>query len=417
MPENPLNEVLFREEELNKCVNCGVCHSVCPTYLNLGREGLTARGKIFLLRAIAEGRLKPTKSVADEFDDCLACYACQTVCPANVRTEKLWTTSRQDLAKYSSTNWKKKLGFHFTIRKPRIFNFLIRLGGFLGYDRKVDFHKRNGTRELLPFKGAPYLFRLRESYEPDGEPLGSVALLLGCSVNIYAPEVVDAVIKLLVAGGWSVKIPRKQVCCGAPAINNGDWNTARKLAKKNLKVFTSAGTDYITSCDATCGGALGHDYSELFLRDKRLKPEFDEFSGKVVRIDGLIHESIQKGRLAFGSLKRSITLHDSCHSIHTGPTPLWREILSQVPEINLVEMDKSDHCCGFGGSYMFFHPKTSVIIADQKLQNAARSGAEEILVSSPGCMIRLKSLEQYKKNTRLKIRHIAELLAECINTD
>lgn len=417
MNPNPLIETASHAEELHKCVNCGVCQAVCPTYLTQGREALTARGKINLLTAILDGRLKPTGSVAGEFDDCLTCYACQTVCPAGVRTEKLWTSARQDLANFSTTSWKKRLALRLIIGKPALFRSLIFWSGKLGYPRGHDDHQKSRLRGLLPFNGAPYQRRPESEFRPSQKPLGTITLFLGCSVNIYLPEVADAVVKLLTAGGWQVSIPRHQVCCGAPAINNGDWATARKLAKINLGLISQQKSKYVTSCDATCGGALKFDYPELFKRNKSLGSQVEQLSEQTLRVDQLLFQSLQADRLKFKPLMKRITLHDSCHATHLGDRSRWRDLIAGLEGLKLNEMEHSDHCCGFGGSYMFFHQATSRKIAERKLDFARETGVSEILVSSPGCLIRLKSLAQYKHNSNIRIRHIAELLAEQIETD
>jgi len=418
MKKLPLLEIAAREEELYKCVNCGLCQSVCPTYLVTGHEGKTARGKILLMRGLLEDLLEPSVSISNIFDDCLTCYACQTVCPAGVKTERLWTSARQDLASSSLTTWIKRIGLRLTIGKPWIFNKLAHLAGLsFGFNRDNHRGAVLKGRLLFPFSGAPYLRSLKEEYEPVEEVSGSVGLLLGCSSNLFTPWVVDAAIKLLNAAGWRVIIPHDQVCCGAPAINNGDWKTAKRLAKENIQLFNDLEADYITSCDATCAGAFIKDYLEIFANDEEFLKEAKRLSSKTLQLGQLLDIALDANRLRFNPIKTSITIHDSCHSTHLTGGPGWRKLLQTIEGISIIEMNDSDHCCGFGGSYTFFHPNTAAKIAEQKLLNARETDVKQVLVGSPGCMIRLQSPGVNPQNNQdIEIRHVAELLAELVNT-
>lgn len=394
-----MQNIIARKDELLKCVNCGLCQSVCPTYLLERHEGLTARGKIVLLKGLIDGTVKPSSSVANLFDNCLTCYACQSVCPAGVRTERLWTAARQDLAKWSKIGLVKRFGIRWTVGKPLLFNAEALVGGKLW-----------GT----PISSsAPYIRQLQEEYLPDGKVFCSIGLLLGCSSNLLAPSVIDSTIKLLTACGYRVVIPKQQVCCGAPAINNGDWDTARQLALMNANIFAGFDLDYVTSPDVTCGGAMANDYPEIFEKSPNSNELIHQLSNKVVGLDQLLFAAIEKNRLHFRSVDIKVTLHDSCHSTHIGDGNRWRDILSTVLDLN--EMHNSDHCCGFGGSYVFAHRNSSKQIAEVKISNAKDTKTGQLLVTSPGCMLRLQSANNSKNE--LQVRHVTELLAELVIND
>ncbi|MDP8238952.1 MAG: (Fe-S)-binding protein [Candidatus Hatepunaea meridiana] len=410
-----LPEVSLRTEELDKCVNCGMCQAVCPTFIVKGHEGLTARGKIELLKRLLNNTLEPSKSIADLFDDCLTCYACQSVCQAGVKTERLWTASRQDLGKYSTTGRIKHLGLNWTVGKPKLFNLEVGLFGILaGFNRNNPASARLGKYSLPIYCGAPYLKHLHNDYPPMGKEVGSVGLLLGCSVNLSTPWVADAVILLLNAAGWRVIIPKDQVCCGAPAINNACWDIAKRLAKNNLKVFNKLGVDRITSSDATCAGAFKYDYKELFFNDDEVLPVVSKFADMTVDLSTLLSEAYDDDRIEFDAYKAVVTLHDSCHVTNVGGGSRWLELLSAIDELEIKELKDSEHCCGFGGSYAFFHNDTSFKIAERKMQRVVESGAEQVLVGSPGCLLRLQSVVNNNFDRDIKVRHVSELLAEAI---
>lgn len=406
-----LAEIRAREDELQKCVNCGLCQAVCPTYIVDGHEGKTARGKITLMRGMLEGMIKPSVSIADLADDCLTCYACQSVCPAGVKTERLWTALREDLAPLAtSAKWKGR-ALRWTVGRPRIFRALVkRHGRREGFDRNRPGEARL-TRYGLPlFKGAPYLETLPEEYEAARKPQGRVGLLIGCSGNLSAPWAVDAAITLLRSSGWTVVIPKKQGCCGAPAINNGQWKLAKRLARANIALFSGCRVDFVTSPDATCSAAMGHDYPNLLTVDEVELAEAKELASKSVELSALLGRALDDGRLKFHPLKVTVTIHDSCHSTHLGGGSRWRDLLRAIPGLEIREMKDSVQCCGFGGSYAVTHRHSSDRIAWRKMENVLETGAELVLVGSPGCQIRLQTMEQPEKPFP-QVRLAAELIA------
>jgi len=409
-----LTEVSLRADELDKCVNCGLCLEKCPTYLIKRTEGLTARGKIVLLKALLEETIEPSTRIADLFDDCLTCYACQSICTAGVQTQRLWITARQDLRGLTANSKMKHIGLSWTIGRPKLFEFEVKLAGLLkGFDQNDHDQARLGKWSLPIFKGAPYIKLLANEY-PVVNEVGSVGMLLGCSVNLSTPWVADAVIKLLNAAGWRVIIPKEQVCCGEPAINNASWDIARKLAIRNISVFNELGVDKVVSADGTCSSAFSHDYIELFQNDDQALVDATKLAQITTDLGSLLAEALDDGRLKFGNYERVVvTLHDSCHITHVGGGSRWRDLLNAVEGLEIRELSDSDHCCGFGGSYAFFHNDTSVKIAERKINKAIETGAEEILVGSPGCALRLQSVVN-NTSKNIIVRHAAELLAEAI---
>lgn len=231
----------------------------------------------------------------------------------------------------------------------------------------------------------------------------------------FTPWILDSLIKLLVRGGWEVIISKKQGCCGAPAINNGEWSTAKKLAKKNINTFLDLGVDYITSPDATCVTVLANDYKEIFSSDDAMFEKSVMLSKLIVRPDKLIFDSLSSGDLSFSTAPFAVTIHDSCHETHTGSKANWRGILGQVDELKIVEMKNSDHCCGFGGSFSFRFPNEADKITKQKLSYTRNTGVRQVLVGSPGCLIKIQSSVKLDSEQDIEVRHVTELLADIIN--
>jgi len=406
-----LTEIEARADELAKCVNCGLCQAVCPTYILDGHEGKTARGKIEMMRKMLAGELKPSTRIADLADDCLTCYACQTVCPAGVKTERLWTALRQDLAPLASDAGRKGRALRWSIGSPKLMRLAVKRYAKLdGFDRHNPAMARLGRFGLPLFKEAPYIDSLQEIYPGIGSEKGRVGLLIGCSGNYSTPWAVDAAISLLRTIGWTVVVPSTQGCCGAPAINNGQWKLAGKLARQTIETFLAHDVQYITSPDATCSSCLAHDYLNLFAANDDVLLGAKEIASKTVELGNLLGMALDEGLLKFHPLKVAVTVHDSCHSIHSGGGNRWRDLLNAIPGLEIREMRESSVCCGFGGSYALLHRESSDRIAARKRQNAGDTGAEIVLVSSPGCQIRLQTADGVSENSP-SIRYVAELLA------
>lgn len=405
-----LLEIAARAEELDKCVNCGLCQAVCPTFLIERHEGRTARGKIALLKKLLEEQIEPSPSIADLADDCLTCYACQTVCPAGVKTERLWTAMREDLNVLSTTTKKKSLALRWTVGNPAVFRRVVRrLSNVEGFDRNRPSLARLSRYGLPIFKGAPYLDKVKEIYPAIGKEIGRVGLLIGCSGNLTAPWAVDSTITLLRQCGWTVVIPKDQGCCGAPAINNGQWKLAKRLARHNLAIFDNLDIQAVTSPDATCIAAMSHDYLNLFLGEETGEFSVERIAGKAIELSHLAAKALEEERIHFNPFKAVVTIHDSCHSTHVGKSARWRELLKAIPGLEIREMAESSLCCGFGGSFSVLHRETADKIADRKMNNAISTGAEIVIVGSPACQIRLQTNNSGENQPQ--VRMAVELIA------
>ncbi|MFN3821109.1 MAG: (Fe-S)-binding protein [bacterium] len=403
-------EIALRENEISKCVHCGLCQAVCPTYLVERHEGKNARGKIVLLKGLLSGELKPNAYLADWFDDCLTCYACQSVCPSGVQTSRLWTAARQDLASVATHTSRKRLILRWTLGKPRLFRSLLRIGSLVnGINPHFHFLARLDHGRIPISRKAPYQHKVQKIYEPpDGTPLGSVGLVIGCLGDISLPWAVDGAISLLVKSGWRVILPKPQGCCGAPAINNGDWELARSLAIRLAKLFSKWDWDFVTSPDATCTSTIRHDWQEIFLSQGGAREGVKKLSSKVRGLWELVETGIKAGRLEFKDTHTRVALHHSCHSFHLPPANRWEVVLRKIPGLEIVPMEDEHLCCGFGGSYAKYYPEQSYRIAQRKIRKAKESGAEIMLVGSPGCLIRLNGVDEGS----IPVEYIAHFLAE-----
>ena len=388
--------------ELDKCAACGACHAVCPVY-NLSKDdSLSARGRIHLLKAVAEGNLDARYVTKEIFDKCLLCYACETVCPSSVKTSAIWIKAREYFCREIGGGLKgaaiRRISNWDSLKKA------VRIGK--GLQRIVpDFVI--GEERFAPELADKFILDvLPDRVAPAGERKYRVGYFVGCVSNFFLGEIAVAAINVLSKLGCEVIIPKEQVCCGAPAFNNGEFDAARKLARKNVEVFLNSGVDIITSADATCGGSFCHEYNQLLAGEDG----FDEFSGKYRELNGLMSELGLGDEL--NPVVSKVTYHDSCHLRHTqGVRNLPRELLKSLPGVNFVEMEGAELCCGFGGSFSMFHAADAASISRDKLDYARHAEADEIAAGSPGCVLKLKDQAE-RSGFDIKVKHIVEFINE-----
>lgn len=398
-------KVFFDEaamEEINRCAACGVCHSVCPVYNLTGDETLSARGRIRILKAIIEDEIDPSKVGRSIFDRCLLCYACATACPSGVRTDKIWIYAREAFARYLGSGVKGTV--IKAVSRPQSLPRYMEWGKRF---QRIIPSVNIGIGSFRPLLAERFLLDILPEIIPArGEKKYRVGYFVGCVSNFFLGEIGLAAISSLSALGCEVVIPKDQVCCGAPAFNNGEIEAAQGLAKRNVESFLKADVDIVTSADATCGGSFNHEYRQLLGSDG----DYEEFAGKYREIHELILELGLPPDLR--EIPAKVTYHDSCHLRHTqGVWKAPRQLLKSLPGVDFREMADSELCCGFGGSFSLFHAKDSTRISEEKLDNAIAAGAGELAAGSPGCILKLRE-EARIRELPIKIKHTLEFLAE-----
>jgi glycolate oxidase iron-sulfur subunit len=230
--------------------------------------------------------------------------------------------------------------------------------------------------------------------------------------NYLLPDIAYATISVLSKLGYEVVIPHRQLCCGAPAFNNGDFKTARKLAQWNINVFLDAGVDMVVSADGTCGGAFTHEYEILFGEDD---PKYQEFKIRCSELLTLIAKRLESMQPERTPINTSVTIHDSCHVIHTqGITDAPRQLMQAIPGVDIAEKVRSDHCCGFGGSFNVMFPDIADEITALRVNEMTKTDAQVVVASSPGCILKLRE-QMDKQGLDIKVMHPLELLDESLN--
>jgi glycolate oxidase iron-sulfur subunit len=394
---------------LQQCMHCGLCLPSCPTYMETGMERNSPRGRISLMRAIADEELETTPAFADEMSYCLGCLACTTACPAGVDYGTLFEAARGEVERsgVASAPGRSFLRF-FTLRFLLFRPWALRLEG-----RLVGFYQTSGLRSLVRGSGIFSILPRRLSElerqmpavkkefsdeiievveKPPGGARLRVAMLTGCIQDISFSDVNRATVDVLLANGCEVATPRRQSCCGSLHVHNGDLESARALAKRQMDMIDPAKFDAIISNSAGCGSHLkryGH-----FLADDPLQAErAGAWSAKVRDIsEWLVEIGFRRPKPpAAGAPPVAATYHEACHLCHGQKiTSQPREILRAIPGLELRECTESTMCCGSAGIYSLTQPKTASWLRDRKVAHIRETGASVVATANPGCQLQIQ---------------------------
>ncbi len=393
------------------CVHCGFCLQACPTYLALADENDSPRGRIVLMKGLADGTLALDDADAQlHLDRCLGCRACETACPSGVPYGHLLETTRERLSERRALPLVARLVlFSFArpsllalsmwsarlLRASRIPALLARAPGHLGFALAMLASTRRAQRTRI--------------YEPLGDrSRGSVALLRGCVMEGLFGGVNRATERTLAANGYVLEDAPGQRCCGALHAHAGDARTARQLAKANIVAFERSGAQFVAVNSAGCG-AMMKEYPHLLRDDPTWRDRAAAFSSTVRDISELLAAA---GPRPGGRLAVRVAYDAPCHLLHgqrVANQPL--AVLAAIPGLELVPLADSDQCCGSAGIYNLVEPEISDRVLEPKLANIVASGAAVVATGNPGCLMQIGAgLNRAGRLTQL--RHPVELLDE-----
>lgn len=409
-------------DKYSVCVHCGFCLEVCPTYQELSDENQSPRGRVYLIREAAEGRMPYDAAVIDPIFTCLDCRACETVCPSGVQVGALIEEARgqvhaQQLPRGVNGGVEKLFLRHIFPYPVRLYaiGFLLGLYQRSGVQRLV---RRLGLLRILPqhlqemeavlpaIKARPALQTLPPRMAAKGVRKATAALFTGCVMDVFFASINEATARVAVRNGLDVVVPKQQLCCGALQIHAGDRQQARELARLNIDTFLATGADYVIINAAGCGAAL-KEYPELFRGEPEYHRKAEEFSGRVRDISELL---IEVGFEApAGRVERVITYHDACHLCHAQDIrDQPRRILHSIPGLKVVDMQDSERCCGSAGIYNLTHPQLAGQLLERKMDDVPE-GVSAIAMGNPGCMLQIK-VGVHRRQQDIDVLHTVELL-------
>jgi glycolate oxidase iron-sulfur subunit len=401
-------------EGILDCMHCGICLPQCPTYRVLGQEMDSPRGRVYLMRAAAEGRIGLTENFVLHMDRCLGCRACETACPAGVPFGRLIEETRGQIERQTPRPLGRRLlgrlalgvfperrRFERLLALTRLYQrsglqSLIRGTGVLGSLPRLAAMER-----LLPALPARREPRLPAETLPAGTPHGTVALLEGCVQAALFPGVNRATVSLLARAGYRVVVPEGQTCCGALHLHWGDRAGGRERARRNVAAF--AGADWIVTNAAGCGATL-REYRHLLEDDVHA----GDLARRVRDVTELLAGHLPGPRQP---LDLTVTYHEPCHLAHgqrVREAP--RTILRAIPGLRLVELAESDFCCGSAGVYNLLEPELAERLLARKLDRIGATGAQVVASGNPGCLMQLRQ-GLAARGLAVRAYHPVELLA------
>ncbi len=410
----PLREV---EHGLRQCIHCGMCLEACPTYQITRLETESPRGRIHLMINMLEGG-PITDTTRLHLDRCLACRACEVVCPSGVPYGHLIEAARTVIAEDVAPRrgWLsgrlRRLALSVLADPPS----LARAAAVLGL------YQRSGLRALAHATGLMRLLprrlrRLEALYPPFGRPRyrapapppaprARVALLLGCVMRVAYGDVHTAAARILARQAIAVIEAPAQSCCGALHAHAGEREDARALARRNIAAFEDADVDAIVVDAAGCGAQL-KGYGALLASDAAWAARATAFAAKVRDVNEYLAE-VAGARL--GRLDLRATYQDPCHLAHAqGIRKQPRDLLSRVHGLELLEMADADVCCGSAGSYNLTQPEYSDRLLARKLDAIIATGAGAVISANPGCMLQIESGLR-ARGSKLPVLHVVEVL-------
>ncbi|RAP75574.1 glycolate oxidase [Paenibacillus montanisoli] len=443
-------------DHLTNCMRCGFCLPACPTFRETGIEAESPRGRIALMKAVADGLMDPDYAFETQMNHCLGCRACEPACPADVKYGQLLEQARDSVELHTKSHrWWVKLA-----RRTAFDGMFPHQGRMRLLGGALRVYQQSGLRKLVRGSGLMRLFpkhmEQMERILPDasyrgvaeqigslhrakGERVGTVGLFRGCIMDVLFTDTNKHTVELLNAAGFDVVIPETQNCCGALHAHSGEQAGAKALAKHNIQAFRAAGVDWIASNAGGCG-ALLVEYGHL-LHDE---PEWAEsaawFAKRSLDVSKLLveHGRLQSaaaaavaasqaqgtaagcggscgGGISFASAdKVRITYQDSCHLRNVMRSPeAPRKLMRSVANAEFVELYESDRCCGSAGIYNLTQPEMASQILDHKMDHVKRTEAHYLLTSNPGCLLQMKlGIEKHGMSGKMEAVHLVDFLHE-----
>jgi glycolate oxidase iron-sulfur subunit len=377
------------------------------------------------MKSVQDGVIPPSETFVDEMYFCLDCQACQTACPAGVQYGELVEDARVLIDKLRRDpmmlQWIKVVFLKWIVSS----NFRLKFVA-----RWLRVYNKSGLRQAVERSGILKIFSERlhlkhmmlpnvssdffdetvpEAVVPSNSPRGSVAFLSGCLMNVLFTDVHRDCVKVLQANNWKIIIPKGQVCCGSMQGHNGDRETARILARKNIDVFEKYEFEILVLDSAGCCAFI-KEYGKLLSDDPVYAVKAETLAHKTMEITEFLSKyGFKKPSLP---IQKRVTYHEACHLVHTQKISSQpRELMHAIPGLELVELPEATWCCGSAGIYNVIRYEDSMQLLRRKMNNVISTRAEIVVTANPGCHAQL----QYGGNvsrSKIEVMHPVSLLAQ-----
>ena len=410
-------------EGVNQCVHCGLCLAYCPTFSELGTEMDSPRGRIFLIKSLAEGRIGLTDSTTEHLSLCLDCRACETVCPAGVPYGRLIEAAKAEIERQRPGNPARRvfrwLNFGLMLGHPwamRLAATTLRFYQASGLQRLV---RASGLVRLLPgtlpaweallppIPAGAERAPLPALTPAEGERRGRVAMLTGCVQSVVFGAHNRATARVLARNGWDVVAPAAQGCCGALNAHGGDHARALDMARRTIATFEATDAEAVVVNTSGCGAHM-KGYGLLLADDPAWAERARRFAARVQDVSEFLARAPLRGPLR--SVPMTVTYHDPCHVVHgqkirTAP----RQLLAQIPDLKVVALPEADWCCGSAGIYNLTQPEMATRLLERKVKHVRSTGAQAVVTANPGCILQIQAGLR-GEGSRVDVLHLVEIL-------
>ncbi|HLF19170.1 MAG TPA: (Fe-S)-binding protein [Bacteroidota bacterium] len=408
---------------ITNCMHCGLCLPLCPTYALTGLEKSSPRGRIRLIKAVADGELPITDGFVNEMNFCLDCQACETACPAGVKYGSLVEAARTQIFLGNHESFTSKV-----LKRVFLRWFFSRHARLKMLAKILRFHDQSGLKRFLEKTGFLKLLakklhdvqalspHISEHFSSDSLPevisrvphaRYRVGFLTGCIMDVAFTNVNEDTVELLLQHDCEVVVPKGQGCCGSLQAHYGDRQAARQMARRNIEIFDRYSLDYIIMNSAGCG-AFMKEYGHLFENETGFAEKAKRISERTLDITeflAMVGLNVPMSRNSFLSslYGKRISYHDACHLVHTQKVSQQpRALLCSVPGVQFVELPESTWCCGSAGIYNVVRHEDSMKLLDRKVGHVMSIMPDVLVTGNPGCQVQIQyGLEKQGLSTRL----------------
>ena len=403
-----------------QCMRCGLCLPTCPTYRTDGLETQSPRGRVALIKAVIDGKMKASEEFVEHIYHCLDCRNCQTVCPAGVKAGELVLEARYRIEENRAQPLIKKFLLNYAILDQKRLAKLLaplkiyQISGLQALVRKYDILKlvsddlqfMEALSPKLPSR--PLSEEISEEIPALGTERGRVGFFLGCAMNLIFADTSRATIENLTRAGFRVIVPKEIQCCGTPNIAEGERKIYREMAENTIRIFADKRVDYVVTDCAACGSEL-KTYSEIFRKNSTFAGKAQQFSNKVRDVSEFL-DSVWTSDIKLGPVPEIVCFHDPCHLRHGQKlTSPQRNLLNRIPQLDYRELPDEGQCCGSAGIYNITHRNRSMKILQSKIEAIEKTKAQTVISSNPGCLMQL-AYGATHWNKGWNVVHISEVL-------
>jgi glycolate oxidase iron-sulfur subunit len=410
---------------IDACVHCGFCLSTCPSYRVIGKETDSPRGRIYLMDAVNEEQAPLSPTTVQHFDSCLGCLACVTTCPSGVQYDRLIAATRPQVERNHVRSLPEKLLRHLifsTFPFPNRMRWLLRPLGIyqrsglqklirsLGFLQQIS-PQLAAMESMLPQVSAKaFVDALPERIPAQGKKRYRVGLILGCVQRLFNPEVNEATVRVLSANGCEVVIPKSQGCCAALSHHQGQEEQAKALAKQMIDCFAEIEVDAVLINASGCGHTL-KEYGLILQDDPYYAERAKQFASQVRDVqEFLATVGLTTSLSPLQAKPLTLVYQDACHMLHGQKISLQpRQLLRQIPGVQLREPIDAALCCGSAGVYNILQPEVAEELGRQKVANLLNTGAEAIASANIGCYIQISKHLQLQGKS-VPVLHPMQLL-------